>query len=177
MNKKKNSLRLKALCFCALFAALTCVATLISIPLPIGYFNLGDMVVIVGAWCLGLPGIASAALGSALADIILGWAQYAPATAVIKGLMALVAYLLCKRLHLRSRPIEILLRVPVAILCETIMVGGYLFYEALILRYGIAAFASVGGNALQGLAGIIGSVLVFSAIKHTPVIRLSNQND
>ncbi|MBE6576928.1 MAG: ECF transporter S component [Ruminococcaceae bacterium] len=169
MTKRKTAVR--TLCFCAVFAALTCVATLISIPLPVGYFNLGDTIVIAGAWCLGLPGIASAAIGSALADVFLGAAIYAPATAVIKGLMALIAFLLCQSLSKFPRHTEVLLRAAVALLCEVIMVGGYLLYDAFAIGYGMGALASIGGNALQGLAGIIGSVVIFSAIEDIPSVR------
>ena len=38
----------------------------------------------------------SAGLGSALADVFSGYLVYAPATFVIKGLMALVAFAFCK---------------------------------------------------------------------------------
>jgi uncharacterized membrane protein len=172
MAQEKSKFTLKMLCFCAMFAALSCVATLISIPLPFGYFNLGDTVVIVCAWCLGAPGIIAAALGSALADLILGFAIYAPATAVIKGLMALVAWLLCKKLHNRSHLVEFSIRPAVAVLCEAIMVAGYLFYEAVILGYGAGAFASILGNCLQGLAGVVGSVLLFAALKASSAIRI-----
>ncbi len=173
MSKHKSKITVRTLCFCAVFAALTCVATLISVPLPFGYFNLGDTLVITGAWCLGAPGIISAALGSALADIILGWAQYAPATFIIKGIMALVAFLLCRRLHMRMRLffVELAIRTAVALLCEAIMVGGYLFFEAIILSYGAAALASVLGNSMQGLVGIVGAVVLFSALKVIPPVR------
>ena len=63
----------------ALFAALICVATMVfTIPLPgRGYLNTGDCFVIL-AGCLMGPvfGPAASAVGSALADVILGFAVY-----------------------------------------------------------------------------------------------------
>ena len=78
----------------ALIAALACVATMIvKIPSPMkGYVNLGDCIVLTAGWILS-PWYAflAAGLGSALADLFSGYVIYAPATFVIKGVMALVA--------------------------------------------------------------------------------------
>ena len=77
----------------SLFAALICVATmLIKIPSPLkGYINLGDGIVLLAAWVLPLPyGLVAAGLGSALADLFSGYTVYAPATFVIKALMAVM---------------------------------------------------------------------------------------
>ena len=79
----------------SLFTALCCVATMIiKIPSPLkGYVNLGDCIVLVAGWILSPTyGFLAAGLGSALADIFSGYVVYAPATFVIKGIMALVAY-------------------------------------------------------------------------------------
>ena len=91
----------KRLVFTALFAALCTVGTVvISIPLPFGYFNLGDVFVLLSAWLLGpLYGSIAAAVGSALADILLGFPVYAPATFLIKGIDALVAYTVASFFH------------------------------------------------------------------------------
>ena len=78
----------------ALFAALAAVATMvIAIPLPGGgYANLGDAVVLLAAFFLPVPYAAVAAgLGTAMADVLLSYTLYAPATFVIKALMALCA--------------------------------------------------------------------------------------
>ena len=48
--------KLRRLVLCAMFAALTCVATMvIQVPSPAtnGYINLGDCFVLLGAWVLG----------------------------------------------------------------------------------------------------------------------------
>ena len=92
----------RKLVIAALLAALTCVATMIvKIPSPMkGYLNLGDCVVLLSGWILSPGyGFLAAGLGSALADLLSGYVTYAPATFVIKGLMALVAYLGFKMLH------------------------------------------------------------------------------
>ena len=86
----------------ALLAALTCVATMvIKIPSPMkGYLNLGDCVVLTAGWMLSpVYGFLAAGLGSALADLFSGYVVYAPATFLIKGLMALAAYYIYKALN------------------------------------------------------------------------------
>ena len=85
---------IKRLVYTATFAALCCIATwLLVIPLPYGYFNVGDVFVLLAGWCLGpLYGGLAAGLGCALADVFSGYALYAPATLIIKSLMGVIAY-------------------------------------------------------------------------------------
>ena len=84
------------LAYSALFAALCCLGTAcVSIPMPVsGYFNIGDVFVLAAGWCLGpFFGAAAAGVGSALADVFLGYGIYAPATFFIKAMVAFIAYL------------------------------------------------------------------------------------
>ena len=87
----------------ALMAALICVATfVVRIPTPLhGYVNLGDCLVLFAASILS-PWYAAlaAGLGSALADLISGYVIYAPATFVIKALMALLFCLFIKNIKI-----------------------------------------------------------------------------
>ena len=85
----------KKIVMAALMAALACVATMIiKIPSPLkGYLNLGDCIVLTAGWLLSPTyGFLAAGLGSALADVFSGYVTYAPATFIIKGLMALIAF-------------------------------------------------------------------------------------
>ena len=144
----------KQLAFIAVFAALCAVSTLlIVIPLPTGYFNTGDVFVLLAGWCLGpLYGSVAAGVGGALADIISGFPVYAPATFFIKAGVALVAYfafILFSKL-IRKETLSVLPRSFSAILGETVMVTGYFVYE--IFLYGFSgAIATLFGNALQGI--------------------------
>ena len=84
----------------AVLAALTCVATMVvQIPMPLtkGYVNLGDVMVLTSVWLIGSPwGVAAAGIGSAMADLLTGYAYYAPATLIIKALMAVAAFYIAK---------------------------------------------------------------------------------
>lgn len=150
--------------FAALFAAIICVATIvIQIPSPAtnGYFNLGDCFVIVAAQLLGpLYGAFAAGIGSALADIFSSYVHYAPATFVIKAVMAVAVSLVYGAFKKR----KILGEAVSGIVSETIMVLGYFAYEGLLLKYGLAAAASIPSNVAQGVVAVVLSVAVTQAL-------------
>lgn len=155
-----------------MFAALTCVATMIiKIPSPLnGYLNLGDCIVLVSAWILS-PGYAffAAGVGSALADLFSGYVVYAPATFVIKGLMAIVAFEVFKLLSrkLKSLPSRIISGV----CAEIVMILGYFVFEGFM--YGFApSLVNIPANAIQGLAGIIVGTLLITVFEKQNVIKL-----
>ena len=160
--KQKN---LQKLAIAALLTAIVCIATyIVKIPSPAtnGYFNLGDCFVLLCGWILGpVYGALAAGLGSALADLISGYAQYALPTFVIKALMAVAAYFVIKTLN--KKPF--IGKIIGGIVAETIMVLGYFGYEAVILGYGLAAAGSIFSNVMQGIVGIIAGIAVTTAIE------------
>lgn len=166
-HEQKNKLR--RLCFTSLFAALACIGTFIAVPLPIGYFNLGDIFVLSAGFFLGpLWGAIAAGIGSALADLFMGYAIYAPATFVIKAAVAAVAALLIAlftKLIKKEKWLYIMWLV-CALIAECIMVGGYFLYESLVLGYGLGAAASILGNCTQGVCGAIGAFVICSILKN-----------
>lgn len=139
----------------SILAALVCVATMIiKIPSPFkGYINLGDGIVLISGWLLSPAyGFLAAGIGSGLADILSGYALYAPVTFIVKGVMALVAYwgfsLLHKKLGTQFS------RIISGVLSEICMVLGYFVFEAIL--YGIAAAAmNITANIVQGVAGVV----------------------
>lgn len=153
MNK-----RIIKLCIAAMLAAMICVATIIFvIPIPLGgYVNLGDCFILAGSWILGpVYGFAAAAVGSAMADVFSGFVMYAPATFIIKGMMAVVAALLAKKL--KGAP-----HIVSAVAAEAVMVAGYYLTDAVFMGYGFAAAASgIAWNIVQGcVGGIIGCSMI-----------------
>jgi len=158
----------------ALFAALVCVATmLVQIPITAtgGYANLGDGVVLVCAFLLHpFYAVLAAGIGSLLADLLAGFAVYAPATLVIKACVALIASLIYNRFGRgKGRGRMIAAMIISAVLAEALMVLGYFFYEAVILGMGWAAAAGIVGNVMQGVAGIIAASII------TPVLSASKE--
>jgi ECF transporter S component (folate family) len=154
-----NDLKIRKLVWTALLAALTCVATLvIQIPSPAnGYINLGDCFVLLSAWLLGpWCGSAAAGIGSMLADLLAGYAYYAPGTLVVKALMALVAAVLYRKNSKNS----VAAMAFSAVVAEVIMVAGYFLYAMLLLGKGIGAAASIPGNLIQGAVGAVVSIVL-----------------
>lgn len=159
--------KVKKLVLSAVLAAITCAATAaFSFPLPgNGFANLGDCFVIIcggliGSWW----GAAAAAVGSALADIILTYVLYAPATFIIKGLMALVVFLIVRKSG------SIVRIVIAAVSAEIIMVLGYFVFECFAIGTAGAA-ADIPGNAVQGLVGAVTGSVVLSVFLKTKRIR------
>ena len=164
----------KSLVFSALFAALSCVVTYVFIiPLPYGYLNVGDIVVLLAGWCLGgIYGGVAAAIGSALADILSGFAVYAPATFIIKGLVAFSAYYLYaffKKIFPWEK-LGVFPRVFAAVIAEALMILGYFLYECALYKIG-GAVASLFGNAMQGICCAIGGVALISAMYPVSAVR------
>lgn len=152
----------------ALFAALTCIATvLFPIQIPLGgYVNFGDCIVLLGAWMLGpVYGSLAAGIGSMLADMIFGYFTYAPGTFVIKALVALVASLLFKAMSRKaSSKLDFVFRIISGVCGELIMVFGYFAYEATFLGLGLGAAASIPWNMIQAVFGIVASVILIQII-------------
>lgn len=165
----------KQIAFSAMFAALCCVSTmLLTVPLPAsGYFNTGDVFVLLSGWFLGpILGCASAGIGSALADILSGYAFYAPATFVIKSIDALLAYFIwyiIKKL-IKKDPIDFLPRLFSGIIAELFMIFGYFVFESIF--YGVGgAIPNIIGNALQGACCITIAVMLCSALYPIKTIK------
>ncbi len=157
----------------ALLAALCCIGTILfPIPLPgSGYANFGDCFVVLSGLILGPAwGAGAAGIGSALADLLSGYAYYAPVTLVIKALMAAtaagIAYTLRRRRYLGA--------VAASVCAECIMVLGYFLYEWVLYGLGTAAVDTI-GNSLQGVVSIVlASVLWIAAIRTRVADRLKN---
>ena len=130
----------------------------IPVPATAGYIHLGDAVLLVAVWLLGpLDGTLAAGIGSALADIFSGYVIYAPATFVIKSVVALISALVC-RLLLKIIKSKLLRYSISAIAAELFMVLGYFLYE--LWMYGSGALAAVPANCMQGGFAVVAGVLI-----------------
>ena len=150
-----------------MLAALTCVATMvIKIPSPLnGYINFGDCIVLLSGWLLSpVYGFFAAGLGSALADLFSGYAAYAPATFLIKGLMALIA---CGGVKLFQKRVDKQFsRIISGVTAELFMIAGYWLFEGFLYGF-ISSAVNIPANGLQGLAGLIlGIILIHIFEKH-----------
>jgi len=165
---KRNT---KNLVFAAMLAAVTCAATLvIHIPSPLhGYINLGDCFVLLSGWLLGpLYGFLAAGIGSALADLFLGYAVYAPVTFAVKGLVALTAYLLIKTfVKIKNKPVTYSLS---GVIAELVMIGGYYVFEGFMYGWK-ASLVNIPPNGIQAVAGIVCATLLVTVINKTGIMK------
>ncbi|MDY0275549.1 MAG: ECF transporter S component [Desulfomicrobium sp.] len=152
---------------------LTCLVTMfIRIPLPSrGYFNVGDVAVVFGGLLLGFMqprqgiwwALGACGLGSALADILGGFAVFAPLTLIAKaaegGLAAMAAS------HLGA------IRSVLLFLGGLAMVLVYFMGEALMPNIGLqGAVAEIPANLIQAAGGAIGGYFAAMALKKTGLI-------
>ena len=164
----------RKLVYAALFAALTCVMTMIvKIPVPAtgGYVNLGDCVVLLAGWVLGpMYGGAAAGLGSMLADLVSGYPS-------------VCTWYLCDQsmhggLRLGSIPGGSRRKAggwPPASAApwrgEAVMVAGYFAYEGVVLGFGLGAAAAIPGNLIQGVFGLAVSVAAAEALSRSGAVK------
>ncbi len=160
----------KKLVMAALFASLVCVATMIiKIPSPLnGYLNLGDCVVLTAGWMLTpMYGFMAAGLGSAMADLFSGYVVYAPATFVIKGAMALVAFYGFNLCHKRAG--RMVSRIISGIASELIMIFGYFVFEGFLYGF-VPSVVNIPANGMQGMAGLVLGIVIIKVFEGIKVL-------
>ena len=154
-----------------LFMAMTCVATMVLVvPSPTGgYMNLGDAMVLLGAFLLGpVYGGLAGGIGAALADLLAGYAMYAPATLGIKILMGLAAGILYRCIGKRWKTAGL---VVCGIAAESIMVIGYWLYDGFLMGSLVGSAVGIPANLVQAAFGIVAATLLAVALRKTPGFR------
>ncbi len=155
MQNKNDGQRITLLIAQAgIMASLTTVATAlvqIYIPATRGYLNFGDIIIFISAFTLGpLVGGFAGGVGSALSDILTGYAYFSPFTLIIKGAEGIIAGLISNRLSKRRDIVAV-------IIGGTEMVSGYFLAEFFGLSEGWVALSEVPANILQiAVGGIVG---------------------
>ena len=109
----KQFMNYRIISFSVIFTAIVFVFTsviVIATPATQGFFNIGEAGVYLAA-ILGGPivGAIAGGLGSALADLFLGYAHYAPGTFVIKGLEGFIAGYLFRKIKELERNIRLII--------------------------------------------------------------------
>ncbi|MBQ8082876.1 MAG: ECF transporter S component [Clostridia bacterium] len=156
----RSSTDLRRLTTAAVATALVFLFTfLIKVPTVIGYIHLGDAFVLLYAALTGDPlALLVGALGEGLADVAGGYFQYAPATMLIKALIALPVVLSARNGPSEDKDRSKVLTAKTflwSLPSVPITLGGYFLIDYLLS--GAYAYAALWTNAVQ--AG--GSLLVF----------------
>jgi len=90
---------IKKIILTALFTAMVFVITMFAISIPLGYLNIGDALIMLLATVLPIPMIAFiGGVGSMMADVSLGYAEYALFTLLIKSSEGVLVAFLYKNL-------------------------------------------------------------------------------
>jgi uncharacterized membrane protein len=163
VKKQKAVIQLSLM---AVMSALVTVGTIIiRIPNGMGgYFNVGDVMVFVAALTFDpIVGGFAGGVGSALADILLGYPAFAPLTLVIKGLEGLIASLIKNR--------KSLLRDIIAVVAAgTEMIIGYFLVEVYLWGLG-GALGEVPANIAQiAIGGLVGIPVALVLRRRLPEI-------
>lgn len=171
LTKSQNT---KKVILAALMSALICVLTMFpKLPIPMvngGYIHLGDALIIVAAFLLN-PWYAAlaAGIGSCLADLFSGYALYAPATFIIKAVIALLASVMFAFLK-RKQSVSYINLLLISLLAELVMVLGYFLFETLL--YGAkAALVAAPFNFAQAAAGALAGVTIIKIINSNKTLK------
>jgi uncharacterized membrane protein len=153
----------------AILAAVTTVFTIfIRVPSPArGYFNLGDVAVAFTAFTFGpISALLAGGIGTALADLIGSYVQWAPISLVVHGLEGLVIGLIA-----RTRPGSAPVSIAAGVAGVIVMAAGY-FAGGLALTGLGPSLAEAPGNVVQAAAGVIlGLPLAIAVAKAYPPVR------
>ena len=121
--------KLNKIVFTGLMIAVVFVLTkFTTISFTIGYFNLGDIGIILTGYVLGgFSGMLAGGIGASLADLSSGFIIFAPVTLLVKGIEGYMLGVLLNKYRSKIKPI-----VSIA-LCMGFMLVGYFIAEAFIL--------------------------------------------
>ena len=159
-----------------LMMALILVATsLFKFPVPFsqGYVHMGDAMIFLAVMILGRKnGAAAAGFGSALGDVLGGFAFWAPWTLAIKFLMAYLMGTVIEAAHRRGistghRGVAAM-EVLGMVLGGSVMVLGYFLAERVIYGNWVAAAAGIPWNIGQAAVGAVCACVVAEALIKTP---------
>ena len=160
-----------------LSAIVTIFTLVVRIPIAPtrGYLNLSDVAIFFVAFIFGpVSALVAGGLGTAIADLVGGYGQWAPISFVVRGLegflIGIVYNILIKK---DFRLNNIFLQGFLCFLTgASVMVNGYFVAGIFMVGPG-AALVEVPGNVMQALAGVVGGMSLAVAIKkaYPPVIH------
>ncbi|NLT42168.1 MAG: ECF transporter S component [Anaerolineae bacterium] len=144
----------------ALMALTAVLTTLVRVPVAPtkGYIHLGDVGVYFAAFAFGpVIGFLAGGAGTAMADVVGGFAHWAPLTFVIHGTQAWLAGELGHQAGARRQ-------VLAWAAGSAVMVGGYFLAEVVLYGLG-AALVEVLPNAVQATVGGLVALPLTAAIR------------
>jgi uncharacterized membrane protein len=154
-------MKVKNMCYGAVCAAVVFIVTrFIQIPIPLGYFNIGNCVIFL--LCLVMPkkaGIFAGSAGSALADLT-SYPVYTLPTLLIKFLMPLLFYALVE--HWSHKKFSAVMAAAIAAL---IPLAGYTITGMIIYGSFYTGLAQLPGLLLEYAANLIIFALAYAPVR------------
>lgn len=158
----------------AILAALVFVATMfMNIKLPFGQgglIHLGTSMLFIAAILFGpKKGALVGAIGMGLFDIVGGWLIWAPTTIIARALQgAIVGKIAWSKGH---RGDNIGLNILGAVVSMPVMIGVYYIGQAIMFKSWIAPMASIPGDIIQNVVGLLIAIPVCIVLKKTPYFK------
>lgn len=148
----------KEICTQGLLIALVTVSTMVfQIPVSAtqGYIHLGDsMILLIGVFFGARYGMVAGGVGSALADLLSGYAHWALFTLVIKGLMGLLIGKVAS-FSGKNQKFFTIRNMLASVLGILWMVFGYFVAGGILKSSFSVAALSIPENLIQGFAGCV----------------------
>lgn len=170
-----SSTRTYDLILTSMAIALVFIATLLlNIRLPIaangGLVHLGTAMLFIIATLFGpKKGAIAGGVGMGLFDLFSGWTLWAPFSLVTRGLQG---YIVGKISWLNGRNGgSIGFNILAALVSLPFMLAGYYICEAVLFSSWIIPLASIPGNLVQNIVGLIVAIPVVVALKKTPFFK------
>lgn len=164
----------KELCIQGLLTALVTVCTMVfQIPVSAtqGYIHLGDsMILLVGVFFGWKYGMVAGGVGSALADLLSGYAHWAPFTFIIKGVMGLLIGLISDFAR-KEQKFFTLRNFTASVVGILWMVLGYFLGGAALKSSFAVAATSIPENLVQGIAGAVIFYIVGTAFYKAKIYK------
>ena len=155
MNEKTKNLCVGAMMLAAVFV----VTRFIQIPIPLGYFNIGNSVILLFLLLVKNPyGTVAASAGSALADLV-SYPVYTLPTLIIKALMPIVFYVLYKKN--KDSKMAIIIAASISTL---IPLFGYTITGAIIYGSFATGIAQFPGLLLEYIANLIIVIILYKPV-------------
>lgn len=150
-----KSSKIKTLTLAGLFAAIIYITTAyLHIPSHTGFTHVGDAFIYLAASIFPLPyALLASVLGAMLADVLTGFAIWAPASIIIKALVVVLftnknKKIVCKR------------NLFALIISGVITLLGYYLYDAIFISNFIVALSGILGYIIQSvLSGILFAII------------------
>lgn len=178
--------KIKVLTYSALMMGLTLAATImIRIPVPAtqGYVHFGDTILILSVLILGKKrGALAGALGQALADLLGGYAVFAPVTFVAKLLMGLLIGVAIERIFIfsseKKKGAVVIAAVMIVLSCAA-MAGTYYICESAMYGSFVIPLVEIPANIVQFAVGTVLAAAVGTLLVKTPakaLIKIEKQS-